>query len=179
MDFSLIAAADEEMGIGKENGLPWRLKGDLKYFSEVTTGSLELHVQPDLKQNAVIMGRKTWESLPEKSKPLKGRLNVVLTRGEINLPEGVLRAASFEEALKMMEARTDVGQVFVIGGANVFAQTIDHPNLQKIYLTRVFGKFECDTFFPKMGVEFTCTSEAAIHEEKGIRYKFLVYEKII
>src|SRR3990172_2849902 len=134
MKFSIIAAADKKMGIGIGNKLPWKLAGDLKYFSETTTKA-----SPG-KMNAVIMGRKTWESLPEKHRPLAGRLNVVLSRNELPLPDGVLRASSLDDAFEKLSApprhegglrRADVDEVFVIGGASLDEQAIHHPHFEK------------------------------------------------
>jgi len=173
MKFSIIAAADEGGGIGIGNGLPWRLKGDLKYFSEVTT-----HAAPG-KANAVIMGRKTWESLPESSKPLKSRLNVVLSRGDTALPEGVLKASSLDDAFKELGSRHDTDRVFVIGGASLYAQAVNHPDCEKIYLTEVLGQFNCDAFFPVIPVGlYNKISTSKIWEEHGTKYRFTVYQRI-
>lgn len=171
MKFSLVAAVDEKMGIGINNSLPWRLKGDLKYFSEVTTGSA-----PE-KINAVIMGRKTWDSLPEAHRPLKGRLNAVLSRNKFNLPDGVLAFNSLESALDNLSLNKKVDQVFVIGGASVFQQAILHNDCQKIFLTEILQTFDCDTFFPKIPGDFKKVSETPLFEENGLKYRFLVYEK--
>ncbi|HEY9713021.1 MAG TPA: dihydrofolate reductase, partial [Chroococcales cyanobacterium] len=81
----LVVAVDLNRGIGRANGLPWRLPKDMKRFRNLTTASTDPHLQ-----NAVIMGRKTWDSIPEKFRPLEGRINIVLTRSrDLQLPEGV------------------------------------------------------------------------------------------
>ena len=188
MKFSIIAACDDKRGIGVSNTLPWRLKGDLAYFSEITTTAAEG------LQNAVIMGRKTWESLPEKHRPLHGRLNIVLSREKTEMPINVLQATSFEDAFEQIEKlddRTDrdeldnsselypktVGKIFVIGGASIYAQAINMNECEEIYLTRVLGEFQCDTFFPEIPLGFEVASESKEMEENGVKYKFVVYKR--
>merc|ERR1719230_492823 len=97
---SLIFAATPSRGIGKDGNLPWTLPADLKYFKEMTTkGGL----------NAVVMGTKTWDSIPAKFRPLAGRTNVVLssTRGPSDFPDGVLVAKSVADAVAMLELRAE------------------------------------------------------------------------
>lgn len=187
MKFAIIAAADEKMGIGIDNKLPWRLKGDLKYFSDVTT------LTAPGKINAVIMGRKTWESLPEAHRPLKERVNVVLSRGGHELIEGepnwVLKAnsytkdsaniaASLDEALYELEKIDEIDKVFVIGGASLYVQAIAHPDCESIYLTEVKGEFRCDAFFPYIpDTILRKTSESKEQSEGEIRYRFVVYRR--
>lgn len=172
MKFSIIAAADQNMGIGIENKLPWKLKGDMQYFQYVTTTA-----EPG-KVNAVIMGRKTWESLPEKSKPLKDRVNIVLSRGYADVPTGVLVVNSLEDALSQLWHDETVDKIFVIGGASVYAQALNHPDCDRIYLTEVMDKFECDAFFPKIDEKVFKVLEATEpHTEKGVKFRFLVYER--
>lgn len=174
MKFSIIAAADERMGIGLNNNLPWKLKGDLKYFSEVTTNAA-----PG-KMNAVIMGRKTWESLPGFARPLKGRLNVVLSRSENALPSGVMGGRSLDDAFQKLAARGDLDLVFIIGGASLYAQAINHPGCESVYLTNVKGDFNCDAFFPFIpDVIFKKVSESKEQEENGIKYRFAVYKRSV
>lgn len=172
MEFSLVVAADEKMGIGKDNRLPWpRLGGDMKYFAEVTTGAA------DGKINAVVMGRKTWESLPDKSRPLKERLNVVLSRSDLDLPESAVLYKSFDQALEEMAEHGEIEKVFVIGGANVFEQALTHPACKKIYLTEVLATFDCDTFLGRIPEYFEKVSESEVHEDNGVKYKFTVLER--
>lgn len=186
MKFALIAACDDKRGIGVSNKLPWRLKGDLAYFSEVTTTAVTG------VQNAVLMGRKTWESLPAKHRPLHDRLNIVLSREHFDLPAGVLHATSFEDAfaqIEKLDERTDrdeldseneyksVGKVFVIGGASIYAQAINMAECEEIYLTRVLGEFQCDTFFPEIPMGFDVVSESDVMEENGLKYRFVVYRR--
>jgi dihydrofolate reductase len=172
MKFSIIAAADKKMGIGKNNALVWRLKGDLKYFSKVTTAA------PKGKINAVIMGSKTWESLLEKSRPLSGRINVVLSRRVLDLPDGVILAESLDDAFNKLEAIQDLNEVFIIGGASVYKQAIEHEDCEKIYLTEVLGEFECDAFFPEIPEDFKPASKSSKKEENGIQYRFAVYSNL-
>ena len=114
-----IVAATAQMGIGRDGTLPWRLKGDMAYFKRVTTEA------PAAQQNAVVMGRKTWLSIPKKFRPLPGRANVVLSRNpdareQLDLPEDVACYASLDTALTQMKSREDVAKVFVIGGGELY-----------------------------------------------------------
>lgn len=169
MPFSIIAAADEKNGIGIKNRLPWRLKGDLDYFSRVTRGN---------GKNAVIMGYNTWLSLPASNRPLDTRLNIVLNKENVDLPGGVLLATSFDEAFKLAK-KHGAEKTFVIGGASVYAQAIKLPACAEVFLTRVLGEFDCDTFFPAIDpTRFKKTFESEVHEERGINFKFVRYEAL-
>jgi dihydrofolate reductase len=165
--FACVVAMDEERGIGKNGTLAWRLPADLKHFKAVTSKG------DPRKQNAVIMGRKTWDSLPEKFRPLPGRLNIVLSRQkDLKLPEGVVLLSDFEEALTYAEKQSNVDQVFLIGGAQLFTQTINHPACQTLYITEVMGKFGCDVFFPPIPHRFKLATNNPVLNEGGISYRF-------
>ena len=118
--FSIIVAFDAQYGIGKNGLLPWNLPLDLKHFKEISTT-----VADPSKKNAVIMGRKTWESLPERFRPLPGRVNMVLSRDKkLELPLGVLCSQSLDDALAQLFS-VDIENVFVIGGAQIYVQAIE------------------------------------------------------
>jgi dihydrofolate reductase len=168
--FSIIVAFDSQYGIGKNGQLPWRLSLDLKRFKEITTA-----VSNPSKKNAVIMGRKTWESLPEKFRPLPGRLNVVLSRkNPINLPINVVCCTGLDEALKKLST-PEIENIFVIGGAQIYALAIAHPLCQKLYVTHVQGEYGCDAFFPPISRQFIPISASEQHLEEGISFQFSDY----
>src|SRR3989338_3736628 len=134
--FSIIVAVDEKSGMGKDGKLPWHIPSELQYFAEKTRG------------NVVIMGRKSWESIPDKYRPLPDRLNIVLTRShDFELPEGVMRANSLDHALNLAQARSNQ-EIFVIGGAGVFKEALRHPQCTTLYVTEILQTFDCDTFLP-------------------------------
>ncbi|MBI4426532.1 MAG: dihydrofolate reductase [Candidatus Kerfeldbacteria bacterium] len=169
----MIAAVDAKRGIGIANKLPWNLKGDLDHFRKLTVGQFDAG-----RVNSVIMGRTTWDSLPAKFRPLPQRLNIVLTRdpaGFVPAPN-VLVAKSLDEALQLAE-QYGSGDIFVIGGASVYAQAIVHPACTKLYLTEIQQTFQCDTFFPGIPPAFHETSRSDSHEEGGVKYQFVTYEK--
>jgi len=118
--YQVVVAATRDMGIGKDGRLPWTLPSDLRYFKELTT----ITSTPG-KRNAVIMGRKTWESIPQKYRPLPGRLNVVLTRSgklEATKSEDLVICRDLPLALKLLAEppySPAVEKVFVIGGGQV------------------------------------------------------------
>jgi dihydrofolate reductase len=172
MSFSIIAAADEKNGIGKDNSIPWHLPGDFKHFAKTTKTTKD-----PAKQNAVIMGRHTWDSLPDKYKPLPDRINVVLSSQNEALPDGVLQYKSFDQALNDLEKNESVEKIFNIGGAKLYESTINHAKCDKIYLTRIDQNFDCDTFFPAIPSDFKLINESEIQEENNIKYKFLIYKK--
>lgn len=171
--FDIVVAADLNRCIGKNGTLPWRLPGDMRNFRELTTKSIKPGIQ-----NAVIMGRKTWESLPPKMRPLPERLNVVLTRqGDYDLPEGVIKAASLGAALEFLST-IDINRIFVLGGGEVYAEALLHTDCDAIYLTEVHGSFECDTYFPEFKNEFQEESTSELMEENGIKYCFKVLRRV-
>ena len=168
--FDVIVAADSRDGIGKDGALPWRLKGDMAYFKAVTTEPSGGH-----GQNAVIMGRRTWESIPSRFRPLSGRKNVVLTRDQAYaLPPSVARATTFDQALAELADRP-ADKIFVIGGARLYREALSHPFCRRIYLTRIEGSFDCDTFLDPIPARFELESRSQASEEGDLTYRFEVY----
>jgi len=162
MTISFIAAVSENNVIGKDNRLPWRLPTDMKYFKNVTWGM------------PVIMGRKSFEAL---GKRLNGRKNIVITRNRNWTADGVEVAQSIDEAIALA-ATADVNEVFITGGGEIFRATL--PIANRIYLTRVHGTFEGDSFFPDFqGTEWAIVSdfECAPDEKNAYALSFQVWER--
>jgi dihydrofolate reductase/thymidylate synthase len=160
----IIAALDRNRGIGKDGTLPWRLKGDMSFFKTLTTTA------PGGKTNAVIMGRKTWESIPAKFRPLPDRLNIVLSR-ELAEAEGAVVCDSFDDAHTFLAGMANLHEVYVIGGAGVYAEAL--KECDALYLTHVDIEVACDVFFPEYEHLFKGELQpATASEENGIRYTF-------
>nr|XP_006815969.1 PREDICTED: dihydrofolate reductase-like [Saccoglossus kowalevskii] len=161
---SLVAAACNNMGIGKNGDLPWRLRKEMSFFTKVTSETKE-----DGKQNAVVMGRKTWFSIPEKYRPLAGRYNVILSKNLKECPSGAdMLSESLDDAIKQLSEPP--------------LESLESAACYRIYLTRVMADFDCDTFFPEFDTNlFNLVSDpdvpSEIQEEKGIQFKYEVYEK--
>ena len=155
MPVSLIAAVAENNCIGKSNTLPWYLPEDLKHFKKLTTGKV------------VLMGRKTWDSIPEKFRPLPNRVNVVISRQKLTLPPGVELYHSVDEAL----AAHKNDEIFVIGGAEIYRQTIDDADI--LHITEVKKNVEGDAFFPEINKSEWKEVEREEHQE----FNFVVYKK--
>jgi len=154
---TLIAAISQNNCIGKDGKLPWHLPADMKHFKDLTMG------------HTVIMGRKTWESIPEKFRPLPGRTNVVVTR-QLNyaLPEGVEHAASVTEALTGHSGE----DVYVIGGAMAYAEAL--PKADRLEITHIEQTVEGDAFFP----EINLADWKEINRESHEGFAFVTYERI-
>lgn len=161
-----MLAVDRRWGIGRDNDLPWpRLPGDLKHFARVTSTA------PAGRRNAVLMGRRTWLSVPERLRPLPRRLNVVITRRGIEAPAGVEVAASLDAGLAAAAAHADVARLFVVGGGEVFREAFAHPACGDVYLTRIDGDFGADTFAP-LPDGFAKVEDLGGGEDGGIGYTF-------
>ena len=159
---SLIAAIARNRVIGNDNQLLWHLPGDMRHFRETTRGK------------PVIMGRKTWESLPEKFRPLPGRLNIVVSRNPAYAALGATLATSLEDALKQVK---DADEAFVIGGADLYRQAL--PFAKRVYLTELTADFDGDTSFPDMPPEdWKEMSRSQPAEENELAYTFVVYQRV-
>ena len=164
MKISLIAAASENGVIGKAGQIPWFQSEDQKLFARLTRG------------HAVIMGRKTYQSIVDKLKgPLPKRKNIVLTRQEgFSAPQCEI-ARSIEEALKKSEGDDEA---FVIGGSDIYEASL--PLADRIYLTTIHGEIEGDAFFPKIDLSAwkeTARESRARDEKNQYDYTFITYER--
>jgi len=131
-----IAALAENRAIGKDNDLIWNLPDDMKFFKKTTLN------------NVVIMGRKNFESIPHKYRPLPNRINIVLTRKEDYSADGALVYNSIEDALHYCESE-GYASVFVIGGGEIYKLALEKNVVDAMYLTRVHESFEADSFYPE------------------------------
>jgi len=148
LTYKAIVAMASNRVIGKDGGLPWRLKEDLRFFKQTTLG------------HAILMGRKTWESL---GRPLPGRRNLVLSRTLDSAPGAeILREPEEIEALGIETA------VYVIGGAEIFRLYL--PRCQDLYLTYVFAPYEGDTWLPPFEESFEFVDTLETHPEFVIRH---------
>lgn len=162
MKLSLVAAVARGGVIGREGRVPWHLPEDMKRFRELTTG------------HAVVMGRKTWDSLPDRFRPLPGRRNIVVSRDPGWRGGGAERAASVEEALAQLEGEQ---RVFIIGGAEIYAAALDRAD--ELFLTEVDLDVEGDTFFPPWERSaFRVASREEHVSADGVRFAFAAYERI-
>lgn len=166
----IIVAATKEGGIGVGGRLPWRLRTDMDFFRDTTT-----RAEPG-KRNAVIMGRKTWESLPPRYRPLPNRLNIVVSSKPVDCScsEPLVHCVpTFAEA--MCIERDDVDQVFVIGGAMLYAAALcwmeDNNRDHEILLTEVHHPFACDTFFSYDADKYSTLSRSEWQCEGGVQFR--------
>uniref|UniRef100_UPI00398E894A dihydrofolate reductase n=1 Tax=Pristiophorus japonicus TaxID=55135 RepID=UPI00398E894A len=181
-----IVAVCPNMGIGKDGNFPWhpiRLSKELKHFQKMTTTP-----SVEGKRNAVIMGRKTWFSIPEKHRPLKDRINIVLSRELKELPQGAnYLAHDLDSALTHLdssELQDKVDLVWIIGGSTLYKEAMESPVSHRIFVTRILKDFESDTFIQEMDLnKFKLLPKfpdvpTEVQEDNGIQYKFEVYERI-
>jgi dihydrofolate reductase len=156
---TLLVAMDRERGIGVDNRLPWHLPEDLAHFKRVTTG------------HAIIMGRKTFDSI---GRPLPNRRNIVITRDPAWRREGVEAASSLEAALALAAGNAEV---FVIGGAEIFRLAL--PLAQRMVVTEIDGRFDCDTFFPEIdGFHWQAGARERYHSAaSGLDYALVEYQR--
>lgn len=160
MDLILIVAISENNIIGNENKIPWHIPEDLKRFKELTLN------------HPVIMGRKTYESIPKKFRPLPKRKNIVLSN-TLDPQKGIYIAKTIEEALEL----TKNGDSYVIGGEKVYRSFL--PTANKLEITKVHRFFKGDTFFPELDwSEWNLFSEEkGISQNEEIQYSFLTYTR--
>ena len=161
MAIHLIYARAANGVIGLNNTMPWHLPEDLAHFKQLTSG------------NPVVMGRKTWDSLPARFRPLPGRTNIVVTRNADWSVEGVVRANSLEEALQAGAQHGDT--VWVMGGAQIYAQAL--PLADMVEVTIIHQDYEGDAYAPELGTEWVEASRQDLVSAQGLAYSFVRYQR--
>lgn len=163
--FSAVAAVDAERGLGRKGDLPWHLPEDLKHFARTTKTTKD----PE-KQNAVIMGRVTCETIPAKYWPLSGRKNAVVTRN----PEWKIADAEvfhdLETAITTLQDQVET--VYIVGGGQIYSLAIEMEACHELILTRVLKGYDCDAFFPAYEDRFHLAEELGRGEANGVEYIF-------
>lgn len=157
MKVSLIVAMDSDRGIGKNNDLMWHLPSDMRFFKETTLGQI------------VVMGRKNYESIPERYRPLPKRENVVLTRNESYVADDCNIFHSLEECLKYYKSEED-RTVFIIGGGEIYRQALGMKIIDEMYISHVNHSYGADTFFPTFDFKDWLV-ETILEQKKDDRHK--------
>ena len=166
MKVSLIVAVSENGVIGKDNDLIWQLPKDMKFFKDTTLG------------HHVIMGRKNFESIPHKFRPLPNRTNIVFTRQSDYKAEDSIVVNSVEESLNVAKSNGE-NEAFIIGGGLIYKLALDANLIDRIYLTKIHHSFDGDTFFtePSSDWEEIKREDCLKDDNHKYDYSFLVFEK--
>jgi len=165
MKISMIAAMSKNRVIGKDNDLPWNLPDDFKYFKETT------------KNHHIIMGRKNWESLPHRFKPLPNRVNLVITRSKDYQAEGAIVLSSMNEALEVALQNKEE-EVFIIGGGEIYRIGLNFSD--KIYLTEIDAEIDGHVTFPEFSSKEWIETSRKHHpkdEKHKYSFDFVTYQK--
>ncbi len=181
----MILALDEKNWLWKWGDLPWRIKKDMKFFKQITTTSSS-EIFPDFwdnniwnKKNAVIMWRKTWDSIPEKYKPLPNRVNLILSRSYV--PEqntwDMCQYNSIDSAIHSLQNRDDIADIYILWWAQIYNQILDSRLADSIFLTRVSGDYDCDVFVDNFDNNFELMKTTDIFHEWNTTFRFEMYEK--
>ena len=158
MELALIYARAANGTIGKDGTMPWHLPEDLAHFKQLTTGC------------PVVMGRKTWDALPARFRPLPGRRNIVITRQPDWHQNGVQRTSSLRDALSICEHDATV---WVMGGAQIYAQAL--PLADRVEVTEIAQDFEGDAFAPVLGAEWVQATREDHVTTGGLPFSFVRY----
>lgn len=163
-----ILAVDDKLWFWKDNSLPWKLWKDMNFFKQMT-----LSTEDEKKINAVIMWRKTWESIPENFRPLLWRLNCILTREKKSSDiENILYFSSLKKSLEALNKIETVENIFIIWWASLYNSILKNSNLRNIFLTRVQWNFDCDIFFDWIPSSFELFKKHEVLEESWIKFNF-------
>lgn len=165
MRISMIAAVSANGVIGKDNDLAWHLPDDMKYFKQTTAG------------HHVLLGRKNWESIPLKWRPLPNRPNIVITRNDQYKADGGTVTDSLENALHIARSANEE-EAFIIGGGEIYRLGI--PLSDRMYITEIAADVEGDTYFPdwdKSQWKEISRQHHAVDEKHAFAFDFVVYDK--
>ena len=193
MNFSIIVAANNKHGIGLNGNLLYKSQKDMEYFKNITTTVIN-----NCKKNCVIMGRRTWESIPAKFRPLPKRINIILSENNTeklieetkDFKDSVLISKNLNSALNTLKDLEIVENIFIIGGERLYTEAINNKYCQYIYYTNINRNDSSDTFFPCINEKnFELISNTELIDTNGIlistnekfelKLNFKVYKSIL
>ena len=167
MIVSMIAAVAKNRVIGKNNQLIWNLPKDMKFFMDSTMGKY------------IITGRKNYESIPEKYRPLKNRTNIIVTRNYNYIAQGCTVVNSISDGINLARENGEE-ECFIIGGGQIYQQALEGNMVDKLYITHVDGEFEGDTFFPEVDYnnwKSTLVMSNEADQKNPLDFSVIIYEK--
>jgi len=167
MIVSMIAAVAKNRVIGKNNQLIWNLPKDMKFFMDSTMGKF------------IITGRKNYESIPEKYRPLKNRTNIIVTRNYNYIAQGCTVVNSISDGINLARENGEE-ECFIIGGGQIYQQALEGKMVDKLYITHVDGEFEGDTFFPEVDYnnwKSTLVMSNEADQKNPLDFSVIIYEK--
>ena len=167
MIVSMIAAVAKNRVIGKNNQLIWNLPKDMKFFMDSTMGKY------------IITGRKNYESIPEKYRPLKNRTNIIVTRNHNYIAQGCTVVNSISDGINLARENGEE-ECFIIGGGQIYQQALEGNMVDKLYITHVDGEFEGDTFFPEVDYnnwKSTLVMSNEADQKNPLDFSVIIYEK--
>tara|TARA_B100000963_G_scaffold260130_1_gene228396 strand:+ start:2413 stop:2991 length:579 start_codon:yes stop_codon:yes gene_type:complete len=168
---NIVVAACKNRGIGFKNNLPWKISKEMKYFKELTIGE---------ENNAVVMGRNTWLSIPEKNRPLPKRENIVLTSRTVQTRpwvEGEVNFINSLDSITSIYGPYTFDNIWIIGGEKVYTEALKNDMVDSIFYTEIQAEFECDTFFQEIPNNFLNIYESKSIYDSGERIKFKVFRR--
>ncbi|XP_050294056.1 dihydrofolate reductase-like [Anthonomus grandis grandis] len=180
--FNLIVSTCENNGMGINGDLPWRIPSETEYYLQITTECKE-----QSKKNAIILGRKSWEATPWKPHP--NCINLILTRSDdldLSGYPDTYTCKSLADAVQKLEEDEDlkkrVGDVWITGGSTVYKDALNSKHFYRLYHTRIFHPYECDTYFPTIPQHVKRVEDPripqGIKEDAGHKYLISVYENL-
>lgn len=164
MIVSLIVATGENLEIGKDNDLLWHLPRDMRFFTQTTKG------------HYIIMGRKNWDSIPLKYRPLSKRVNIVVSRKQELTLDGAIHVQSIDEGIELARVNNE-NEVFIIGGGQIYTIALENDLIDTIYITRVHASFDADTFFPNVDYsKWKEESREDFEKDEKNSFSFTIYK---
>lgn len=175
--FHLIIAVDKENGFAKDNSIPWHIPEDFKFFRKQTTETNDSE-----KQNALIMGRITYERIPKVFRPLKHRKTIVVSTKPYIGDEDIQVCSSLEDAHRLADSMENIEEIYICGGERIYNEALESKYCKSIYLTRIYRDFECDrhlnTIEGNWRIEQLSEKETHTNESFSCKYQIFKYTKL-
>ena len=177
INVDIVVAHDQSLGIGRDNTLAWHIPEDMRFFRRLTTIT-----SLPTRQNAVIMGRRTYESLPDAYRPLPNRYTIVVSKTRQYEGDTLCTVASLDAAVERAESgvSTDtIEQVFCIGGGQLYQAFLNHVSCRHLFVTQIENSYDCDTYFPAYATHFSCIHESPkwVSQKGKVAFQFKTYQK--